>query len=129
MTDADDLALLANTPAQAESPQHNIVQATRCISLNMNVNKTEYIRFKQKRITFTLRGKPLKLKKQYIYLGRNISSTERHVSIHQAKAWNAIDRLSIILKSDPSDKIKWDFFQVIAVSILWMLLMDTIKIH
>ena len=35
-----------------------------------------------------------------------------------AKAWGAINRLSTIWKSDLSDKIRWDFFQVVAVLIL-----------
>ena len=34
------------------------------------------------------------------------------------KAWTAINRLSIIWKSDLSDKIKPDFFQAAVVSIL-----------
>ena len=38
--------------------------------------------------------------------------------MHLAKAWAAIDRLSIIWKSDLSDKIKWDFFLAAVVSIL-----------
>ena len=51
---------------------------------------------------------------QFTYLGSNISSTE----IYLAKVWNVFDRLSIIWKSNPSDKIKWDFFQAVAASIL-----------
>ena len=49
MTDAvyaDDLAFLANTPA--ESLQCRIEQAPRGIGLNMNVNKTMYMCFKSK---------------------------------------------------------------------------------
>ena len=38
--------------------------------------------------------------------------------MHLAKAWTAIDRLSIVWKSDLSDKIKQDFFQAVAVSLL-----------
>ena len=43
------------------------------------------------------------------------------------KAWSAINRLLIICKFDLYDKIKWDLFQAVAVSILlnecttWML--------
>ena len=35
-----------------------------------------------------------------------------------AKAWTAIDRLSIIWKSDLTDKMKHSFFQAAVVSIL-----------
>ena len=34
------------------------------------------------------------------------------------KAWTAIDRLLIIWKSDPTDKMKHSFFQAVVVSIL-----------
>ena len=53
----------------------------------------------------SLSGKPLQLIDHFIYLSRNISSTESNVNICLAKAWMAIDRLSIIWKSDLSDKI------------------------
>ena len=88
---------------------------------------TEYKCFKQKGANCTLRGKPLKLVDQFTYLGSNISSTESHDNICKAKPRNVIDRLSIILKSNLSNKIKQDFFQTVTVSILkyrcttWML--------
>ena len=67
---------------------------------------------------FTLSGRPLKLVDKFIYLGSNISSTESDVDICLANVWTAIDRLSVISKSDISNKIKWDFFQAVSVSIL-----------
>ena len=48
----------------------------------------------------------------------NISSTESHTHIRLAKAWNAIDCLSILWKSDLFDELKRDFFQAVAVSVL-----------
>ena len=39
----------------------------------------------------SLNGKPLKIVDQFIYLGRNISSTESDINILIAKAWTAID--------------------------------------
>ena len=39
-------------------------------------------------------------------------------NIRFVKGWNAINRLSIIWKSNLSDKIKRDFFQAVGVSIL-----------
>ena len=46
-----------------------------------------------------------------MYLGSCISSTESDVNICLVKVWTASDRLSIIWKSDLSNKIKQDFFQ------------------
>ena len=62
--------------------------------------------------------KPLKLGDTFTYLASNISSAKSDVNIHLANAWTAIDRLAFIKKSDLSDKIKWNFFQPVVVSIL-----------
>ena len=63
MTHADttqDLTLLANTPANAESLMHILEQAPEGINLDMNAYKTEYIRFKQKENISILSGGPPK---------------------------------------------------------------------
>ena len=124
---ADDIALLANTPTQAESLLHSLEQAVGGIDLHVNTDKTEYLCFNQEGIISTLNGSSLKLVDKFTYLDCSISSTERDVNMHLAKAWTAIDTLSIIWKSDLSDKIKQDFFKAVVVSILlyrctiWML--------
>ena len=61
---------------------------------------------------------PLKLVDKFTYLGSSVSSTKSDVYMRLAKAWTAIDRLSIIWMSDLSVKIKRDFFQVAVFSIL-----------
>ena len=73
---------------------------------------------------FNLRGDistpksgPLKLVDNFIYLGSSISSIENDINAQLAKAWTATDRLSIIWKSDLTDKIK-PFFQAADLSIL-----------
>ena len=59
------------------------------------------------------------LKSQCItYLGSSVSSTEKDIDTRLTKAWTAIDRLSIIWKSDLTDKMKRSFFQAAVVSIL-----------
>ena len=63
-------------------------------------------------------GSLLKIVDKFTYLGSRVTSTESDFSICLVKAWTAIDRLSVIWKSDLSDKIKRDFFQVAVVSIL-----------
>ena len=75
----------------------------------------------------TLKGGPLKLVHKFTYLGSSVSSTEEDTNMQLAKAWTAIDRLSVIWKSDLTDRIIRSFFQAAAVSILlygcttWML--------
>ena len=52
------------------------------------------------------------------YPGSNVLSTKNDINTRLAKAWTAIDRLSVIWKSDLTDKIKRSFFQAAVVSIL-----------
>ena len=40
---------------------------------------------------------------------KQLSPTENVINTRQAKAWSAIDRLSIIWKKDLADKIKHNF--------------------
>ena len=46
----------------------------------------------------TLNGGSLKLMNKFTYLGSSVLSTESNINVPQAKAWTAIDRLSIIWK-------------------------------
>ena len=77
----------------------------------------------------TLDGTPLKLVDKFTYLGSSVSSTEKDIDTRLTKAWTAINRLSIIWKSDLTNKMKCSFFQAAVVSILliWMHYMDANK--
>ena len=66
----------------------------------------------------TLDGTPLKLVDKFTYLGSSVASTEKDIDTRLTKAWTAINRLSIIWKSDLTDKMKRSFFQAAVTSIL-----------
>ena len=67
----------------------------------------------------TLDGTSLKLVDKFTYLGSSVSSTEKkNIDTRLTKAWTAIDRLSIIWKSNLTHKMKRSFFQAAVVSIL-----------
>ena len=66
----------------------------------------------------TLDGTSLKLVDKFTYLGSSVSSTKKDIDTRLTKAWTAIDRLSIIWKSDLTDNMKHSFFQAAVVSIL-----------
>ena len=66
----------------------------------------------------TLDGTSLKLVDKFTYLGSSVSSTEKDIDTRLTKACTAIDRLSIIWKSDLTDKMKRSFFQAAVVSTL-----------
>ena len=106
---ADDIVLLANTPAQAESLLHSLEWAASGIGLQVNTDKTKYMCFNQKSDISTLNGGPLKLVDKFTYLGSRVSSIETDINMWLAKAWTAIDMLSVIWKSDLTDKIKQFF--------------------
>ena len=74
ITDADDIALLANTPNQAETLLHSLKRATTGIGLHVNSHKTEYMCYNQTGNIFTLDGTSLKLVDRFTYLGSSIPS-------------------------------------------------------
>ena len=88
---ADDIALLANTPTQAESLQHSLEQSAGGIGFHMNVVKTEYMCFHQKGDISTLNGGSLKLVDKFTYLGSRVSYIKRDINMRLAKVWTAID--------------------------------------
>ena len=61
---------------------------------------------------------PLKLVDKFTYLGSSVSSTEKDIDTRLTKAWTAINRLSILWKSDITDNMKRSFFQAAVASIL-----------
>ena len=104
-TDYDhDIALLTNAPAQAETLLHSLEWAAAGIGLHVNAHKTEYMCFNQTGNISTLN------------LGSSVSSNETDMGI--AKTGTAINRLSVIWKSDLTNKIKCNFFQAAVVLIL-----------
>ena len=115
---ADDLALLANTPNQAETLLHSLERAAAGIGLHVNAHKTEYMCYNQTGNITTLDGASLRLVDKFAYLGSSVSSTENDIDTRLTKAWTAIDRLSMIWKSDLTDEMKRSFFQAVVVSIL-----------
>ena len=123
---ADDLALLANTPNQAETQMHSLERAAAGIGLHANAHKTEYMCYNQTSNITTLDGASLKLVDKFTYLGSSVSSTEKEIDTRLTKAWTAIDRLLIIWKSNMTDKMKRSFFPGSGCidTAIWMHYMD-----
>ena len=85
---ANDIALLANAPAPAETLLHSLERAAADIALNVNAHKTEYMYFNQAGDISTLDGSSLKLVDKFNYLGSSVSST---VKRHRHTANEGID--------------------------------------
>ena len=92
--------------------------ATAGIRLHVNAHKTEYMCYNQTGDITTLDGTRLRLVDKFTYLGSSVSSTEKDIDTRLTKSWTAIDKLSIIWKSDLTDKMKRSFFQAAVASIL-----------
>ena len=101
--DVDDIAILVNTPNLAEILLHILERPSAGIGLHVNAHKMEYMCYNQTG-DITLDGTPLKLVDKFTYLGSSVSSTEKDIDTRLTKAWTAIDRQSIIWKSDLTEK-------------------------
>ena len=93
---ADHIAILANTPNQAETLLYSLERAAAGIDMEANAYKTEFMCYDKRGDISTLDGTSLKLVDKFTYLGSIISSTEKDIDTRLTKAWTAIDRLSII---------------------------------
>ena len=120
---ADDIALLANTPAQAETLPHSLECAAAGIDLDVNAHKTEYMCFNQRGDISTQNSNSLKLVDKFTYLGSSVLSTKTDINMRLAKAWTAINRLSVIWKSDLTDKMKCNLFKL---QLSWYCCMDAL---
>ena len=115
---ADDIAILANTPSQAKTQLHSLEWAATGIGRHVNAHKTEYMCFNQAGDISTLDRTSLKLVDKFTYLGSSVSSTKKDNNMRLTKAWTAINKLSVIWKSDLTDKMKCSLFEAAIVSIL-----------
>ena len=109
---ADDIALLANVPTQAETLLYSLERTATGIVFHVNGHKTEYMSFNQKGGSFQ------KLVDKFLYQRSGVSFTEKEIDTWLTKAWTANDWLAVIWKSYLTNKMKSCFFQAAVVSIL-----------
>ena len=102
----------------AETLLYSLERSAAGIGLRVNAHKTEYMCFNQTGDISTLNGSRLELVDKFTYLASSVSSTEKDINTRLAKAWTAINRLSVVWKLDLTDKMKRSFFQAMVVSIL-----------
>ena len=123
---ADDIALMTNAPAKAETLLLSLERDAAGIGIHVNAHKTEYICFNQTRAISTLNGCSLKVVDKFTYLGSSVSSTETDINTRLSTAWIAIVSLSVIWKSDLTDEIKLSFLPSSGCvdTAIWMHYMD-----
>ena len=72
---ADDIELLANAPAQAETLLYSLKRAAAGIGLHVSARKTEYMYFNQTGNISALNGSSLKPLDKFNYLESRVSTT------------------------------------------------------
>ena len=93
-----------NRSAQAETLLHSLERVAAGLGLHVNADKTEYMCVNQRGDISTLNGSSLKIVDRFAYLGSSVSLTEKDINTQPAKAWTAIDRISVIGKLDKPDR-------------------------
>ena len=112
------VALLANTPVRAETLLLSLERTAAGIGLHVNVDKMEYIGFNQRGDISTVNDVSLKLVDNFTCLGSSVLSTKKDINTRLAKAWKAIDSLSVIWKSDLTINGNAVVFQAAVLSLL-----------
>ena len=67
---ADDIAFIANTPAQAESRFHSLERTAGGIGLHVNADKKQYMFFNQRGDISTLKCDPLKREDKFTWTSK-----------------------------------------------------------
>ena len=117
---ADDLAVLADILKDATFLLHSIERTAKEIGFYLNADKTEFICFNQdasERMK-SIDGEKIKQVEDFKYLGSYIASTQHDVNIRLGKAWNALNELDKIWKSNLTDKLKRNFFRAAVETVL-----------
>ena len=82
---ADDIAILENSPAQAETLLNSLERAAAGIGLHVNAHKTEYMCYNQTGDISTQNESSLKLVDKFTYLGNSVSSTKTDIDTRLTK--------------------------------------------
>ena len=117
---ADDIALISQSHANAQSLLRYLEEASNFVGLYLNESKTEYMNkcsLHTKDGIKTLQETLLKLVEDYKYLGSYISSSLKHI-LERRMTWSACNDLNKIWKSHPNKNIKLHIFKTIIEPIL-----------
>ena len=89
--------------------QHCLDWAAGRIGQHDNAEKTDFMSYNQRGDIFTPNRRSLTVVDKSTYQGSSIASTENGIKTQLAKVWTAVNRLSVIWKSDLSDKMNCCF--------------------
>ena len=118
---ADDIALISESLANAQSLLNALEQASNCVGLYLNESKTEFFNMCHSDNDFiikTLNNTILNIVSDYVYLGSYISSSEKDFLTRKGMAWSACNAMHKIWTSHLSRSFKLKIFQAAIEPIL-----------
>ena len=115
---ADDLAIPANTVADAEFLLHSLEQAAAHVGLYCNATKTEYTSSHSNPNMTSFAGATLKHVLDFCYLGSHIMNSATDFHIRKALAWAACNKMDKLWKSNLKRDLKVDLFRATVEPIL-----------
>ena len=117
---ADDIALLSDTPAEAQELLQRVEEQAQTVGLHMNSDKTKVMKYNENRDVpiRSLNGNNLERVTDFQYLGSWVDSSEKDIDIRKAKAWVACNRLNAIWTSKLPKKLKIRLFKATVESVL-----------
>ena len=113
---ADDLAVLADVLKDATFLLHSIERTAKEIGLNLSADKTVHQDASEGMMS--LDGEKRKQVEDFKHLGSYIASTEHDVNIRLGKAWDALNEMDKIWKSNLPDNLKRNFFRAAVETVL-----------
>ena len=121
---ADDIALVSKDIKRAEEMLKRVELSSKCIELNMNKDKTQYMSYNndQHFNIKTIDGTILKRVDDFKYLGAWADSSEKDVKIRKAQAWRTSHQMRYIWKSTLSRKFK---IRLMIATVEFVLLYDS----
>ncbi len=118
----DDLALVTNTAAEAQSLLLSLEHAANEVGLHLNEGKTKYIGLNlhedDGQYIKAASGEEIEKVEDFVYQGSRIMKSEKDFEVRKAKAWGACHKLKTIWKSGMRRDLKIRLFVVTVESIL-----------
>ena len=117
---ADDISLLSDEIDQAQELLSSVERECKKVGLGINAKKTKGLPLNTENLTplLTLDGTELEWVEDFKYLGSWVESTEKDIRVRKALAWQALNKMSSIWKSDMRRALKLRFFIATIESIL-----------
>ena len=115
---ADDIALVSDLVANAESLLHSLEKAASLVGLHCNEGKTEVISSTQNCSFQSSASNKIKQVEDFKYLGSFIMASEKDMKTRKALAWLACNKLDKIWHSTLANKTKVHVFKTLIEPIL-----------